>query len=120
MVYPREEVTSLASTEFVPVFGDGVPIEVVFAVCSAPAFLKQMQSLVTGTTGSHQRVDKGLMLSVQVPDVRNLDEETSQIIVNLVQYSGTISAENLELNRLRTELLPLLMSGRLQVGDVAA
>lgn len=120
MAYPEPSVSSLASTEFVPISGHAVSNEAVYAVCSAPAFLEQMNGLVTGTTGSHQRVDKDALTSVDVPDVRTLSTETLDAVALLVRQAHALRVEIKELASTRDELLPLLLSGRVRVGDVAA
>lgn len=117
MVYPDSSVSSLASTEFVAISGEGVSQEVVFAVCSAPAFLEQMNGLVTGTTGSHQRVDKDALTSVNVPDVRMMPKEILETIALLVRQAYSSRLEIRELSKVRDELLPLLLSGRVRVRE---
>lgn len=120
MAYPESEVTSLASTEFVPIFGDGVENEVVYATCSAASYLDSLGGLVTGTTGSHQRVDKDALTSVVVPDVRTLDARISEAIRDLIRQAQACREEMRDLSAARDELLPLLMSGRVRVGELAA
>lgn len=120
MVYPDEVFSSLASTEFVPIVGAGVPDEVVYAVCSAPGYLEQMNGFVAGTTGSHQRVDKDALTSVQVPDVRLLPTSVRDAIVALVRQTHACREEIKELAATRDDLLPLLMSGKVRVSEVAA
>lgn len=115
MVYPDTAVSSLASTEFVAICAVGVPNEVVYAVCSTPTYLEQMNGLVTGTTGSHQRVDKDALTSVEVPDVRTLPAENLEAIALLVKQAHALRLEIRELSSTRDELLPLLMSGRVRV-----
>lgn len=120
MVYPNTAVSSLASTEFVPICAAGVPNEVVYAVCSAPTYLEQMNGLVTGTTGSHQRVDKDALTSVEVPDVRTLPAANLEAIALLVKQAHALRVEIRELSSTRDELLPLLMSGRMRVTEEVA
>lgn len=117
MVYPESSVSSLASTEFVPISSNAVSNEAVYAVCSAPAFLEQMKGLVTGTTGSHQRVDKHALTSVEVPDVRTLSVEKLDAIALLVKQAHALRVEISELAKTRDELLPPLMSGRVRVTE---
>jgi type I restriction enzyme S subunit len=120
MVYPDEFVTSVASTEFVSVKGDAVPQEVVYAVCSSPEFLRQMSGLVTGTTGSHQRVDKDALTGVPVPDVRTLEPNVIEAITQLIRQAHALRVEIRDLAATRDELLPLLMSGRVRVSEAVA
>lgn len=120
MVYPDQSVTSLASTEFVRITGEGIAEEVIYAVCSAPAFLEQMNGLVTGTTGSHQRVDKDALTSVAVPDVRTLPTANLDAITLLVRQAQVCREELRDLANTRDELLPLLLSGAVTVSESAA
>lgn len=121
MAYPSEGITSGASTEFV-VLGpcDGVAAEEVWAVCSAPTFQDQMLARVTGTTGSHQRVDKAALASLLVSDVTQLSAETRAAVVSLVQeaHESLVAAQDLSLAR--DELLSLILSGAIRVDEVAA
>jgi type I restriction enzyme S subunit len=78
-----------------------------------------MRALVTGTTGSHQRVDKEAVLTLMVPDVRQLPGVDRQHIVDLVRGARDARDEIADLTRVRDELLPLLMSGRVRVREVA-
>ncbi len=121
MAYPDASVTSAASTEFVPLVGlDDDSDEVIWALCSHPVFLDQMHGLVTGTTGSHQRVDKQSLLLMEVPDTRLLPGTTRGAIRNLVQETFSARQSARSLARVRDELLPFLMSGVLIVAEVAA
>jgi type I restriction enzyme S subunit len=115
MVYPDLAVTCAASTEFVPVIGKQVSTEEVWALCSSEQFLSQMTRLVTGTTGSHQRVDKKLILSLNVPNISKIDSLKRTAIRSLVAQAQAARVEVQLLVRTRNELLPLLMSGRISV-----
>lgn len=113
MVYPG--ANAVASTEFIPLLGVMTEPEEIWAVTSAPAFWEQMRTRVTGTTGSHQRVDKQVVLTLEVPDVRSLSDSVRQYIVNLVRAAQALRDESDDLSRTRDELLPLLMTGRIRV-----
>jgi type I restriction enzyme S subunit len=114
-VYPEPEVVSVASTEFVPIRGKGVAVEEVYAVVSSDAYLSQLSSRVTGTTGSHQRVDKRALFDLEVPDIRALPPASREAIRDLVREAHASRTMCSELRRTRDELLPLLMSGRIRV-----
>ncbi|MGO0577755.1 restriction endonuclease subunit S [Ornithinimicrobium panacihumi] len=116
LAFPGEN--AVASTEFVPLLGLGVQIEELWAVTSAPAYWSQMRERVTGTTGSHQRVDKSALLDLLVPDVRRLPEPVRSGITALVRTASQMRSEIADLTRTRDELLPLLMSGRVRVEGV--
>ncbi|MDR1790913.1 MAG: restriction endonuclease subunit S [Propionibacteriaceae bacterium] len=116
MAYPSDN--AVASTEFVPLMARfDVSPEEVWAVASSSGFWEQMRSHVTGTTGSHQRVDKAELLAMSVPDVRTLDPTTRSGIVDAVQGVQALRDEIADLTRARDELLPLLMSGRVRVDE---
>ena len=120
MVYPSPEVLSAASTEFVPIEGASVTTEEVFAVCADSRFIGQMQSLVTGTTGSHQRVDKRSILDLTIPNLLKLSSVDRNIIRELILESYRANQEIQDISRTRDEILPLLLSGAIQVKEVAA
>jgi type I restriction enzyme S subunit len=113
-VYPDADVMNVASTEFVPVRGVGVSTEEVYAVVSSDAYLAQLSSRVTGTTGSHQRVDKRALLDLSVPDLRLLQPDVRVAIREVVQEAHASRVICAKLRRTRDELLPLLMSGKVR------
>lgn len=121
-VYPDPAVMSVASTEFVPMRGLDVAVEEVLAVVSSDLFLAQLSSRVTGTTGSHQRVDKNALFKLQVPDVRQLSVHDRSAIIELVREANASREVAADLRSTRDELLPLLVSGALRVrpGGAAA
>ncbi|HUW78262.1 MAG TPA: restriction endonuclease subunit S [Candidatus Nanopelagicaceae bacterium] len=120
MAYPGADQKAFASTEFVALVGESVCTEVVWAVCSSFSFSDTIQTLVSGTTGSHQRVDKAAVLQVSVPDARTLSPATTATVSSLVHQAHSLRRENQQLSTVRNELLPLLMSGTISVGKVAA
>ena len=62
------ENTALASTEWAALVPkQSVDIEYLFAVVSTKQFQSQLESLVTGTSVSHQRVSRDDLLSALVP-----------------------------------------------------
>lgn len=118
MAYPNDDAIALASTEFVPLTGDGCPTEFVWAACAGAPFLDEMRSRVTGTTGSHQRVDKAVIPTLAVPDPRAMPAGTLDAITSLVRQAHASRVEADDLRRVSDELLPLLMSGRIVPGEV--
>lgn len=62
-----ESVTSVASTEFVVLRPlSGVDRRFLAYLCQSPSFRSQLEGMVTGTSGSHQRVRARDLLSVEV------------------------------------------------------
>lgn len=118
MAYPG--ANAVASTEFVPLTGKQTAAEEVWAVASAAEFWDQMRTHVTGTTGSHQRVDKAAVLTLLVPDVRSLPKSARQQVIACVQNVRALREEIVDLTRARDELLPLLMSRKVRVSDGVA
>jgi len=58
----------LCSTEFVPLIPQQPTSSLfVYQLCRSPGFLSALEELVTGTTGSHQRVDRSALLHIPVP-----------------------------------------------------
>lgn len=115
MVYPGSN--SMASTEFVPLVPVGVEAEELWAITSAPPFWEELRARVTGTTGSHQRVDKAAVLLIVASDTRTLSSDQRAAIVALVQGAHALRQEGQELRTARDELLSELMSGRIRVTD---
>lgn len=115
MAYPGSN--AVASTEFVPLVGLDVEPEHVWAVTSAPEFWEQMRSRVTGTTGSHQRVDKHGLLALKVPDVRLLPPTSRTTLTHLVRSAQAARDEISQLASARDQLVPLLMSGKVRVSE---
>lgn len=95
----------------------GVSPEAVWAACGSEQFSSAMVSMVTGTTGSHQRVDKGAIPEIAVPDPRRLPEGAMRAVTALVQVANGSRDEAQRLADVRDELLPLLMSGRVSVDE---
>lgn len=113
MAYPGE--AGYSSTEFVPLVGTHAAPEEIWAATSSDAFWEQMRSHVTGTTGSHQRVDKSAVLTLAVPDVRTLKAEVRGGVVELVRAAESLRQEVDDVTQARDGLLPLLVSGRIAV-----
>lgn len=119
MAYPQADVPALASTEFVPLIGSSDPTEFIWATCASPEFLRQMAQHVTGTTGSHQRVDKDAILQMVVPDPIALGRDKVSAVAALVKCAHSARLEAQQATSTRDELLPLLMSGAVSPREVA-
>lgn len=120
MAYPDEATTSFASTEFVPFTGLSAAAEEVWAACAGQGFLTHLRSLVTGTTGSHQRVDREDMTAIPVPDVRQLPPEFRSAITSCVREANESRQQGRRSSDTLDELLPLLLSARVMVRQVAS
>ncbi|GAA2721536.1 restriction endonuclease subunit S [Cellulomonas aerilata] len=117
MVYPGPG--AVCSTEFVPLLGDEASVEEIWAATARDDFWDQMRSRVTGTTGSHQRVDREDALSIAVPDVRTLAAHVREEVVRLVRGIQQLREEIESTVRARDELLPHLVAGTIEIETVA-
>ncbi len=82
-----------------------------------PTLGEQMVQRATGTSFSHQRIKSDDALSVEVPDIRLIEEQTRVECDELIEMVGKRRSETEHLSRLRDVLLPELLSGRLRVKD---
>jgi type I restriction enzyme S subunit len=111
------EKNSICSTEFQVL----KPIEVMYfsfinCLCSSDAYTTSLQSKVTGTSSSHQRVNPIDIINFEMimpPDsILNKFHYLSYEQLILIENNRT---ENIELASLRDTLLPKLISGELDV-----
>ena len=112
---------AICSTEFLvlepkPPFGRSF----VFCLARSPSFRKQVQSLVTGTSKSHQRAQASSIMSlpVLVPSDRVIHSFTLQA-EPLLARSLTHRRETVILTAQRDALLPKLVSGELRVEETS-
>jgi len=109
---------SIASTEFLAATAKrGLSREFVYALFTSQSFLEVFTTLVTGTSGSHQRVKPEFLLEMDliIPPTTCMDSFVqiagplySRVIHNLTE-SRTLAA-------IRNALLPKLVSGEIRVG----
>jgi len=115
--YPSTSRRSLCSTEFLVLKPQSaIPREYIFSFVSSAAFFEVYETMVTGTSGSHQRVrpEHLLKLNVVIPSDR-LQCEFAQQASLLYQRSDRLRHESLDLSKTRDRLLPRLLSGELPV-----
>ena len=77
-----------------------------------------MQSKISGTSGSHQRVNPTDIINYLLPlppDKSLIDYHTA--IIDLLKNNEALRMENQKLLSLRDTLLPKLISGELQVAE---
>lgn len=113
----NEDVPMIASSEFVVLQPTTCRQAQLFAATVQPELFHHLESLTGGTSKSHQRVRPADILTSEVPDTRTLSAEESQMLELLTLRFESFVAENQVLARTRDELLPLLMSGRITVGE---
>jgi type I restriction enzyme S subunit len=107
------ERRSVCSTEFiVAIAKNGFSREYVFSVFTSPDFMTTYGTLVTGTTGSHQRIKTESLLAIaQVTPPQRLIQEFSDRIKPAFQQLQSNINQSRTLASLRDTLLPQLMRG---------
>ncbi len=104
---------AICSTEFfVTLPRPGVTREYLDSLFSSRAFASVLETLVGGTSGSHQRVQPETFLSIEValPPLRVIAEFTKMVRPMLARMSQAL-AESESLAAARDTLLPRLVSG---------
>ena len=111
---------AICSTEFL-VLQARQPFQRSYVYCLArsPFFRQQIESLVTGTSKSHQRAPAGAVLALEAiipstPVIRAFDQQASVLLDRTVGYRR----ETITLAAQRDALLPKLISGTLLIGNV--
>jgi len=109
---------TLASTEFVVLRPIGVDGSALWSALRQPDVLATLQQMVAGMTGSRQRIQPHELQQVRVRDVRRLATGSAQTLAGLGALCHTRRTESAHLSSVRDALIPLLMSGRVQVKDI--
>jgi len=118
---PKSGIFGVASTEFVVLAPQNdASAEELWACCNSASFSSELAESVTGTTGSHQRVQAADVLSTEVGDPRSLSPGQRLAIATLVKSAHHLRVETVTLATLRDALLPKLLQGELRVRDADA
>ena len=111
---------AVCSTEFVPwVAREGASPELIYCALCSPAFGAQVQTLVTGTSNSHQRVKPDQVASLNIVVAPSAIARAFTGVVR--PMFGKVAANRLLSRRLvdlRDTLLPRLISGKLRLPEV--
>lgn len=115
------ERVSLSSTEFaVARPREGMSREFLFGLFTSDLFQRRFQGLVTGTSGSHQRVQPADLLRMKIP---RASEEAVATYTERVRPMLQLVASNVRQSRmlreLRDLLLPKLISGEMRLKATA-
>jgi type I restriction enzyme S subunit len=110
---------SICSTEFIvaqPAWANALPFS--YSLFTSASFASMMASLVTGTTGSHQRVKPESLLSTLVPSPPEaLVNRYSHVVQPMLDRILANRWQDAALAETRDALLPELLSGRVHVPD---
>jgi type I restriction enzyme S subunit len=116
---PRRK--SICSTEFLVLRPKRyLSREFVYGLCSSKEFQEAFSAMVTGTSGSHQRVKQDYFenLAIRRPDAEIVNKFTN-VVRPLHSRVAHNLAENITLSNLRDTLLPKLVTGDLRVPNKA-
>jgi type I restriction enzyme S subunit len=111
---------SVCSTEFmVACSKPGVPREYLFSLFTSSAFASVYGTLVTGTTGSHQRIrpESVLDMKIVIPSA-DLIRAFTDIAKPMFDRINRNTDQSRTLTTLRDTLLPKLLSGELSVAGL--
>ncbi len=110
---------SICSTEFlVALPKNGSSRDFIFCLFTEAGFLARFSSLVTGTSGSHQRVKPDSFLAMQIIIPPNdVVESFTRFVRPSFEQSFRNLAQSRTLAALRDALLPKLISGEMRVKD---
>lgn len=108
---------ALASTEFVVLQPTGIDTSTLWSAIRQPDVVRTLQQHVAGTTGSRQRIPPQELLKVRVRDVRRLAAGQARTLARLGALCDQRRTESIRLATFRDALLPLLLSGKVQVTD---
>jgi type I restriction enzyme S subunit len=119
--FPTDSRRSICSTEFLVLLpAVGVPREFLFSLVSSRTFFEIYETMVTGTSGSHQRIRPEHLLKMEtvIPQVEER-EAFAEIAARQFTQAHALRLESHSLRMTRDSLLPKLLSGELfPVGGV--
>jgi type I restriction enzyme S subunit len=117
LVAPDQVLTPICSTEFfVCIAVNGFSLDYIYSMFSTASFARDFASLASGTSSSHQRVQRDAFLNMLCvvppkPVISSFTELTSPLFA----MTRSLKDEARTLAALRDTLLPKLMSGDLRV-----
>lgn len=111
-------VNAISSTEFLVLQPNkNVSRPFLYVVCSSSKFCEQMELSVTGTTGSHQRVNPGDALNIELPVPSSMQEQ-SAIATILSDMDAELSVFDAKLTKARAikqGMMRELLTGRIRL-----
>ena len=110
-------VRSICSTEYLVLRPNNrVTSEYLYSLCGSNAFQEKFATMVTGTSGSHQRVKPEYLYSTAVVlPSGSIIEEFTRIARPMLDRCAMNLEENATLATLRDTLLPKLLSGEVRI-----
>lgn len=115
---PTPGIPALASTEFACLTtGSREDLAAIWLAVRDEYFRAELIRRASGTSGSHQRVRPDDLLTIDVPDVRELTFSVKSEALALLDLIYHRRLESVSLANLRDTLLPELLSGRIRVPE---
>jgi type I restriction enzyme S subunit len=109
---------SICSTEFAVMNTRTLPREWLYCLLSSAQFCEELSTMVTGTSGSHQRVKPESLLAMQIlAPPQSVATSFSSIAAPLLSRGTHCLNESKTLGATRDALLPKLISGEIRVSD---
>jgi type I restriction enzyme S subunit len=113
---PAEHERAVCSTEFGVARPSATTAEFLYCLFSSEPFLGTLATRVTGTSGSHQRVKPGSLLSMSVlRPGKPCAEAFTASVSQLLAEAETNRVESQSLAAIRDALLPKLLSGEMRL-----
>ena len=115
-------INSVCSTEFQVINpNEEVCFSFIACLASSEKFISSLQSKITGTSSSHQRVNPKDIIGhkMVIPDQENI-HNFAELVYPLFKLMESCREEYLSLKSLRDTLLPKLISGELEVKEALA
>ena len=120
LFYPHSIRKSISSTEFIPLKPkSNINLEFLYGLCSSKPFLDYFSSLVTGTSGSHQRVKPKDLFQMRIilPEEKIL-KKFDKIISPYSNFIKILLEDIENLTRIRQHTIPWLISGRINIKNI--
>ncbi len=106
----------ICSTEFQVLVPQKCTYAFVFCLLKSAYVKSEMINRVSGTSGSHQRINPDDLLSIEAPIPQiKVVEKFDEAVISLIKKQEVNLAENKTLANLRDTLFPKLMSGEIRV-----
>jgi Type I restriction modification DNA specificity domain len=106
---------AVASTEFVVLRPLDIGTSALWSALRQPGVSKTLQQMAAGTSRSRQRIRQSDLMEILVRDVRRLSANSARTIEDLGALCHALRSECVRLATYRDVMLPLLMSGKMQV-----
>ena len=116
-------VNAVASTEFLLFTPrDGVSRDFLYVLCCSSKFIEQMELLVTGTTGSHQRISpaNALKIEVMLPPSANEQTAIATVLSDMDAEIEALERRRDKTRQIKQGMMQELLTGRTRLVEAQA